>query len=173
MNLRKVYDFATTTPLDEIRFILETKRLNKAAAERSFKGNYGHELGKILKSSKSEEQILGSNTFTHILSYTSAACDARMAGAMIPVMSNSGSGNQGITATLPVVVYAEDNHKSEEELIRALTLSHLTAIYIKQAGTSVCTMRLCSGCNRFQLWYHLFDGRHLRANHFCRTEYDR
>ena len=133
LNLRKVYDFATTTPLDEIRFILETKRLNKAAAERSFKGNYGHELGKILKSSKSEEQILGSNTFTHILSYTSAACDARMAGAMIPVMSNSGSRNQGITATLPVVVYAEDNHKSEEELIRALTLSHLTAIYIKQS----------------------------------------
>ena len=131
--MRKVYDFATTTPLDEIRFILETKRLNKAAAERSFKGNYGHELGKILKSSKSEEQILGSNTFTHILSSTSAACDARMAGAMIPVMSNSRRGNQGITATLPVVVYAEDNHKSEEELIRALTLSHLTAIYIKQS----------------------------------------
>ena len=133
LNLRKVYDFATTTPLEEIRFILETKRLNKNAAERSFQGNYGHQLGKILKESKSEKQLLGSNTFTHILSYTSAACDARMAGAMIPVMSNSGSGNQGITATLPVVVYAEDNHKSEEELIRALVLSHLTDIYIKQS----------------------------------------
>lgn len=131
--MRKVYDFATTTPLEEIRFILETKRLNKNAAERSFQGNYGHQLGKILKESKSEKQLLGSNTFTHILSYTSAACDARMAGAMIPVMSNSGSGNQGITATLPVVVYAEDNHKSEEELIRALVLSHLTVIYIKQS----------------------------------------
>ena len=133
LNLRKVYDFATTTPLEEIRFILETKRLNKNAAEGSFQGNYGHQLGKILKESKSEKQLLGSNTFTHILSYTSAACDARMAGAMIPVMSNSGSGNQGITATLPVVVYAEDNHKSEEELIRALVLSHLTVIYIKQS----------------------------------------
>lgn len=133
LNLRRVYDFATTTPLDELQFILETKQLNKAAAERSFQGNYGHQLGKILKSSKSEEQLLGSNTFSHILSYTSAACDARMAGAMIPVMSNSGSGNQGITATLPVVVYAEDNGKSEEELIRALTLSHLTVIYIKQS----------------------------------------
>lgn len=133
LNLRKVYEFAMTTPLDEIRFILETQRLNKAAAERSFQGNYGHQLGKILRNSKSEEQLLGNNTFTHILSYTSAACDARMAGAMIPVMSNSGSGNQGITATLPVVVYAEDNHKSEEELIRALTLSHLTVIYIKQS----------------------------------------
>lgn len=52
---------------------------------------------------------------------------------MIPVMSNSGSGNQGITATLPVVVYAEDNHKSHEELVRALMLSHLTVIYIKQS----------------------------------------
>ena len=133
LSLRKVYEFATTAPLDEIRFILETKRLNKAAAERSFQGNYGHQLGKILRNSKSEEELLGNNTFTHILSYTSAACDARMAGAMIPVMSNSGSGNQGITATLPVVVYAEDNQKSEEELIRALTLSHLTVIYIKQS----------------------------------------
>lgn len=133
LNLRKVYDFATTTPLEELRFILEARNLNKAAAERSFQGNYGHQLGKILRSSKSEAELMGSNTFTHILSYTSAACDARMAGAMIPVMSNSGSGNQGITATLPVVVYAEDTNKSEEELIRALTLSHLTVIYIKQS----------------------------------------
>lgn len=133
LNLKKVYDFATTSPIEELQFILEARRLNKQAAERSFKGNYGHELGKTLYSSDSERLIMGSNTFTHILSYTSAACDARMAGAMIPVMSNSGSGNQGIAATLPVVVYAEDNHKSEEELTRALTLSHLTAIYIKQS----------------------------------------
>ena len=133
LNLKKVYDFATTSPIEELQFILEARRLNKQAAERSFKGNYGHELGKTLCSSDSERLIMGSNTFTHILSYTSAACDARMAGAMIPVMSNSGSGNQGIAATLPVVVYAEDNHKSEEGLTRALILSHLTAIYIKQS----------------------------------------
>lgn len=133
LNLKKVYDFATTSPIEELQFILEARRLNKQAAERSFKGNYGHELGKTLCSSDSERLIMGSNTFTHILSHTSAACDARMAGAMIPVMSNSGSGNQGIAATLPVVVYAEDNHKSEEELTRALILSHLTAIYIKQS----------------------------------------
>ena len=133
LNLKKVYDFATTSPIEELQFILEARRLNKQAAERSFKGNYGHELGNTLCSSDSERLIMGSNTFTHILSYTSAACDARMAGAMIPVMSNSGSGNQGIAATLPVVVYAEDNHKSEEELTRALILSHLTAIYIKQS----------------------------------------
>jgi L-cysteine desulfidase len=133
LSLRKVYDFATTSPIEELAFILETRNLNKSAAERSFKGSYGHQLGKTLNSKKNENLMMGDNTFTHILSYTSAACDARMAGAMIPVMSNSGSGNQGITATLPVVVYAEDNHKSEEELIRALVLSHLTVIYIKQS----------------------------------------
>lgn len=143
LNLKKVFEFATTTPIEEIRFILEAKRLNKAAAERSLAGNYGHELGKTLRESRSEKHLMGDNTFTHILSYTSAACDARMAGAMIPVMSNSGSGNQGIAATLPVVVYAEDNQKTEEELIRALTLSHLTVIYIKQSLG--CLSALC-GC---------------------------
>jgi L-cysteine desulfidase len=132
LSLRKVYDFALTAPLDEIRFILETARLNKAAAERSFQGDYGHGLGKILRGSY-EHKILGDSIFSHILSYTSGACDARMAGAMIPVMSNSGSGNQGISATLPVLVYAEENGKSEEELIRALMMSHLTVIYIKQS----------------------------------------
>lgn len=132
LSMRKVYDFALSTPLDDIRFILDTARLNKAAAEQSFKGNYGHSLGKMLRGAN-EQNIMGDSIFSHILSYTSAACDARMAGAMIPVMSNSGSGNQGISATLPVVVFAEENGKSEEELIRALVLSHLTVIYIKQS----------------------------------------
>lgn len=132
LSLRKVYDFAMTAPLDEIRFILETARLNKAAAERSFEGDYGHGLGKMLRGNY-EHKVMGDSVFSHILSYTSGACDARMAGAMIPVMSNSGSGNQGISATLPVLVYAEENGKSEEEIIRALMLSHLTVIYIKQS----------------------------------------
>ena len=132
LTLRKVYDFAMNAPLDEIRFILETARLNKAAAERSFDGNYGHGLGRMLRGTY-EHKILGDSVFSHILSYTSGACDARLAGAMIPVMSTSGSGTQGISATLPVLVYAEENGKSEEELIRALMLSHLTVIYIKQS----------------------------------------
>ena len=123
---------SVTTPLDEIRFILDTARINKEAAERSFQGDYGHGLGKMLRGTY-EHRIMGDSVFSHILSYTSGACDARMAGAMIPVMSNSGSGNQGISATVPVVVYAEENGKTEEELIRALTLSHLTVIYIKES----------------------------------------
>ena len=132
LSLRRVYDFAMTTPLDELRFILETRRLNKAAAEQSFKGDYGHCLGKTLRHDR-ELKVLGDSVFLRMLSYTSAACDARMAGAMIPVMSNSGSGNQGIATTLPVVVYAEEIKADEEHLVRALVLSHLTAIYIKQS----------------------------------------
>lgn len=133
LSLSKIFEFATTSPISELEFILESKRLNKAAAESSFKESYGHELGKILRNSTNEKLILGQNTFSRILSYTSAACDARMAGAMIAVMSNSGSGNQGITATLPVVIFAEENKKTEEELVRALILSHLSVIYIKQS----------------------------------------
>ena len=112
LNLQKVYDFATTSPINEIRFILESARTNRYAAEQSFKYDFGHSLGKTLRG-KFEHKIMGDSIFSHILSYTSAACDARMAGAMIPIMSNSGSGNQGIAATLPIVIYAEENGKTE------------------------------------------------------------
>lgn len=132
LSLQQVYDYATTVPLDDIRFILKTKVLNKAAAEHSFANNCGHTLGNLLNKGMGNA-ILGQTTFNRMVAYTAGACDARMAGAQIPVMSNSGSGNQGITATMPVVVYAEDNHCSDESLIRALALSHLTVIYIKQS----------------------------------------
>lgn len=132
LDMRMVYDFAMTAPLDEIRFILDTKKYNMRAAREAIKGNYGHNLGKTLDRPLSHG-ILGHSIFSHIIARTASACDARMGGAMIPVMSNSGSGNQGICATNPVAVYAEENENTEEELIRALTLSHLTAIYIKQS----------------------------------------
>ena len=131
LTLAKVYEFATTTPLDKISFIYEAARLNKAAAEVSMHGNYGHSLGRII-SSEHGRKMMGDSMFAHILAYTSGACDVRMGGAMVPVMSNSGSGNQGISATVPVVIYGERNGNTEEQLIRALALSHLTVIYIKQ-----------------------------------------
>ena len=132
LTLRRVWDFAMTAPLDALRFILETRRVNKAAAERAFAGEFGHCVGRTLRCER-ERRVMGDSIFSRILSYTSAACDARMAGAMIPVMSNSGSGNQGIAATLPVVVYADETAADEEHTIRALVLSHLTVIYIKQS----------------------------------------
>lgn len=142
LTLRKVYEFATTTPVDDIRFILEAKKLNENAARSGLTENYGHALGKTMCSPLGRG-IMGEGIFSRILSVTSCACDARMAGAMVPVMSNSGSGNQGICATMPVVVFAEENHNTEEELIRALVLSNLTAIYIKQ---TLGTLSALCGC---------------------------
>lgn len=132
LDLKLVYDFATTAPVGEIDFILKAKDYNLKAAEDSLKGNYGHCLGKTMDRPLSHG-IFGDSIYSHIIAKTASACDARMGGAMIPVMSNSGSGNQGICATNPVVVYALENKNTEEELVRALILSHLTAIYIKQS----------------------------------------
>ena len=142
LNMRLVYDFATTAPLDEIRFIEEARTYNMNAAREALKGNYGHNLGKTIDRPLSKG-IFGNSIYSHIISRTASACDARMGGAMIPVMSNSGSGNQGICATNPVCVYAKENENTSEELIRALMLSHLTAIYIKQ---SLGTLSALCGC---------------------------
>lgn len=142
LTLRKVYDFATETALDDLKFILEAKRLDEEAADCGLRENFGHRLGKTLCSPLGKG-IMGDSIFSKILSATSCACDARMAGAMIPVMSNSGSGNQGICTTMPVVVFARENHNTDEELIRALILSNLTAIYIKQHLGSLSALCGC------------------------------
>ncbi len=132
LTMAQVWEFAMESPFDELKFILESRRINKLAAERSFTGRYGHEVGRTLHCER-QRAMMGDSIFSRVLSYTSAACDARMAGAPIPVMSNSGSGNQGIAATLPVAIYAEEQFASEEQTVRALMLSHLTVIYIKQS----------------------------------------
>lgn len=131
LDMHTVWEFATESPAEELRFILEAKRLNKAAALSALDEGFGHSLGYTIRTKG--VRYFGDTPLERMMTYTSAACDARMAGAVIPVMSNSGSGNQGITATMPVVSFAEDSGASEEQLIRALTLSHLTSIYIKQS----------------------------------------
>lgn len=131
LTFAKVYEFATTVPVDDIRFILQAAELNREASKLSNEGNYGHNVAKTVTGTLGKK-IFGDSMLSHMMSYTAAACDARMDGAMIPVMSNSGSGNQGITATLPVLTFAEDTNCSEDELVRALILSHLTVVYIKQ-----------------------------------------
>ena len=132
LNLKLVYDFASQTPVQELRFILKTQELNIAAARQALRHNYGHNLGKTIQQPLARH-IFGNTIHSRIIANTAAACDARMGGAPIPVMANSGSGNQGICATNPVAIYAQENHNTQEQLIRALTLSHLTAIYIKQS----------------------------------------
>ena len=131
LTFRKVYDFATESPLDELRFILEAAKMNEEASRLSQKDNYGHNVAKSIISERGRA-MFGNNLHSKMISSTAGACDARMDGALIPVMSNSGSGNQGVAATLPVLTYAEEVDSDEESLIRALIISHLSVIYIKQ-----------------------------------------
>ena len=130
--LRTIYDFVTQTPIEEIAFIEESGRMNMAAAETAFQASYGHRVGKMLND-KEKQPLVGDGTLAHVMAYTCSACDARMSGATISVMSNSGSGNQGIAATVPVAVYARDHKVDHDTYVRALALSNLTAIYIKQS----------------------------------------
>lgn len=138
LNLRRVYDFAMEVDTNDITFLKEGAEMNTTAAETSFADQYGHGLGRLLRSTTLSatpemKQLFGDTLFTKIISYTCGACDARMSGAMVQVMSNSGSGNQGISCSIPVYLYAKENNCSEEQTLRALALSNLTVIYIKQS----------------------------------------
>jgi L-cysteine desulfidase len=124
-----VYDFATSAPYADIAFILEAARLNSLLSQEGMSGDYGLHIGATL-TRQVERGLLSDDLQTRILVRSAAASDARMGGATLPAMSNSGSGNQGIVATLPVVVVAEHVKADEETLARALMLSHLMAVYI-------------------------------------------
>lgn len=130
IDLRTVYDFAMQADFADIEFILEARTLNVALAQEGLDHEYGLQLGRTI-AKQIEEGFLSPDLLNTISAFTSAASDARMGGASLPAMSNYGSGNQGITATLPVVKMAEFLKSSDEALARALILSHLGAIYIK------------------------------------------
>ena len=138
LSLRRVYDFAMEVDIHDLTFLKEGAEMNTAAAETSFADQYGHGLGRLLRANTltatpEMEKLFGNTLFTKIISYTCGACDARMSGAMVQVMSNSGSGNQGISCFIPVYLYAKENNCTEEQTLRALALSNLTVIYIKQS----------------------------------------
>lgn len=128
-SLKEILAFAEQVPLACIRFILQAVQLNDALSKEGLRSKWGLHIGATLQKQQMRG-LLADDLLTAILIRTSAASDARMGGASLPAMSNSGSGNQGITATLPVVVVAEHFEVGEERLARALMLSHLSAIYI-------------------------------------------
>jgi len=128
-TLRDILAFIEQAPFERIRFILEAARLNDALSREGLAREWGLHIGTTLQK-QSDRGLLAKDLASAIVIRTSAASDARMGGASLPAMSNSGSGNQGIAATLPVVVVAESLGEGEERLARALMLSHLSAIYI-------------------------------------------
>lgn len=129
ITVREIFDFANEVAAEDIAFILEDKEYNLALAEEGLKGRYGLCVGKTL--SKDSKSIFGDSFLTYAMSLTAAASDARMAGSTLPAMSNSGSGNQGITVSVPVIAYALHYGIDDETLSRALIMSNLIAIHIK------------------------------------------
>lgn len=129
VSLAQIVEFARDVPFDEIGFILDAALLNNELSREGLRAQYGLHIGSTLQRQR-DRGLMAKDLLTDILIRTAAASDARMGGACLPAMSNSGSGNQGITATMPVVVVAEHLGCDNEKLARALILSHLTAIYI-------------------------------------------
>lgn len=126
LNMKDIYDFAETVDIEDIREVLDRQiQYNMTIAEEGIKGDYGANVGTVLLNM--DEQSL----FVKTKAMAAAGSDARMNGCELPVIINSGSGNQGITASVPVVVYAREKGISEEKMYRALALSNLTAIHQK------------------------------------------
>ena len=129
LNVQDIFRFADTAPYKDISFILEDRTLNWALAVEGLLGHYGLEVGRAIRDNQKE--VFGDDFLSYAMGMTAAASDARMAGSTLPAMSNSGSGNQGITVSMPVIAYAVKYKIDDERLARALILSNLVAIHIK------------------------------------------
>ena len=130
LTVKEILEFASSVAYQDIEFILESRTLNLALANEGMSGKYGLRVGYAI-SLKDNREVFGQDFLSYAMALTAAASDARMAGCTLAAMSNSGSGNQGITVTMPVIAYSLRYGCSDEELARALVLSHLVAIHIK------------------------------------------
>jgi len=125
LTVEKIWDFACTCDLEDVRDILDRQiEQNTAIAEEGLRKDYGANIGKVLLK-------IGHDVRTRAKAYAAAGSDARMNGSELPVVICSGSGNQGLTASLPVIVYAEETHAEREKLYRALLISTLVTIHAK------------------------------------------
>ena len=126
LNMKDIFDFVETVDIEDVREILDRQiTYNMAIAEEGIRGNYGANIGSVLL------DIGGDNLAVKAKAMAAAGSDARMNGCELPVIINSGSGNQGITASVPIIVYARGMQCGKEKMYRALVLSNLTAIHEK------------------------------------------
>lgn len=130
INFKGIYEFIDSIEIGELEFIKEGIELNTAISEEGLKGDYGMRYGKNIAESMQKEDFKD-NLVNNAVMYTTAASDARMSGVNMPVMSNCGSGNQGLSVTLPIIAVAKKLDSSEEKLFRALALALLTSTYMK------------------------------------------
>ena len=126
MSVEEIVEFADCVQITEVKDILERQiEYNLAIAKEGFNHNYGANIGKVLL------KHYGNDVKTKARAYAASGSDARMSGCEMPVIINSGSGNQGMTASLPVIVYAQELQVSHEKLLRALVISNLITIHLK------------------------------------------
>lgn len=140
-HLIDIIDEIKTMTGKDIEFLLEGARMNMRIAETGLKEKCGMEIGRSMKRCI-DSGIYTDDMYHNVVMMTAAGSDARMSGYFLPVMSSAGSGNNGLTAIIPVVVVAKRMGISDEELARALAISHITTIYIK-----LYTGRLSSMCS--------------------------
>ena len=130
-KIADIYNFAKEADFDDIKFILESAKMNEKVSEEGLKGDYGLQVGsKIIE--KGNFNLFSNDASNKIIAASAAASDARMDGCAMPIMTTAGSGNQGIACSIPVAQTARLLDKSEEELARALVLSNLVTIRIKK-----------------------------------------
>ena len=130
-KIADIYNFAKEADFDDIKFILESAKMNEKVSEEGLKGDYGLQVGsKIIQ--KGNFNLFSNDASNKIIAASAAASDARMDGCAMPIMTTAGSGNQGIACSIPVAQTSRLLDKSEEELARALVLSNLVTIRIKK-----------------------------------------
>lgn len=130
LNIDTIWDFVQEYDMDKLELVKKSIELNKVIGIEGLKNPYGLQVGRTIYN-QMNKGIIADDAANYAMALAAAGSDARMAGCTLNVMSNSGSGNQGITATLPVYAVWEKLKLSEDKLMRAVTLSHLITIYIK------------------------------------------
>ncbi|WNB91146.1 L-serine ammonia-lyase, iron-sulfur-dependent, subunit alpha [Bacillus sp. NEB1478] len=130
LTVEDLYTFINEVPIKRLALVKKSVELNRAICEEGLSNDYGLKVGKTLYE-QTQKGLLSNDLATYSMALSAAGSDARMAGSTMPVMANSGSGNQGIAVTMPVVAAAEKMSVDEDKMLRAVTLSHLLSIYMK------------------------------------------
>ena len=162
LTVEKIVEFADTVELDRVQALLDRQiRCNMDIANEGLTNNYGARIGQVLLSSRCNDVI------TRAKAYAAAASDARMGGCEKPVVINSGSGNQGITASVPVIIYAEELQATREQLYRALLVSNLVTLHLKSGigPLSAYCGAISAGCGAAAGITYLYGGKFREVAH--------
>ena len=162
LSVERIVEFADCANIDDVRQLLDRQiRCNMDIANEGLEHNYGARIGQVLLKSRGDDVI------TRAKAYAAAASDARMGGCEKPVVINSGSGNQGITASVPVIIYAKELQVSQEQLYRALLVSNLVTLHLKSGigPLSAYCGAISAGCGAAAGITYLYGGKFREIAH--------